>query len=204
MDRRRREAPLRRPRPASASCRTAAPACRRHWSRRARRWCSCRASPESAGNAGRPRRALVQVGEDHPRLGDRDIGLGVDRAQPVHPPQRQDQRAAVGGRRRARRPSTYCRPAGPAGRDVRRRAATIAATSSVVAGARIAGAWPWNRPRQSVSQGSTSPRSVIAASARSARCTAAISSRHRIRASCASSLSGNCRAWHRRPIRLHR
>ena len=40
---------------------------------------------------------VVQVGENHARFGDRDIGLGTDRAQPVHPPQRQDQRAAIGG-----------------------------------------------------------------------------------------------------------
>ena len=66
----RRAAPPPRPRPARASSRSAAPACRRHWSRSARRWCAAaraegqrKAQPDLA-------RALVQIGEDHPGLGD--------------------------------------------------------------------------------------------------------------------------------------
>ena len=55
VDRCRREAPLRRPRPARASSRTSAPACRRRWSRSGRRWCSCRARRASAESACRPR-----------------------------------------------------------------------------------------------------------------------------------------------------
>ena len=76
------------PAPASAWCRTSAPGCRRHWSKSARRWCSCpvrRASEESAcrsrlrGRGGRR--------GSHP-LRRRRGGLGADRANPVHPPQR--------------------------------------------------------------------------------------------------------------------
>jgi hypothetical protein len=57
----RRPAPPPAPAPARASCRGAAPACRRHWSRSARRWWPSPCRPESAGSAGLPGRGFVQV-----------------------------------------------------------------------------------------------------------------------------------------------
>jgi hypothetical protein len=44
----------------------------------------------------------VQIGEDHPSLGDGHAGLSVQHADFGHPPQRQEQRRAIFRRRRAR------------------------------------------------------------------------------------------------------
>ena len=46
------------------------------------------------------KRRIVQVGQDHPRLGDGEPRRRIDAPHPVHPAQRQDQRRSVGGRRR--------------------------------------------------------------------------------------------------------
>ena len=102
---------------------------------------------------------VVEIGEDHPRFGDREPGLGADRADAVHPPQRQDQRRAVRGRRRARRPSPVLPPCGTSGtpmlgrqRDDRR---------DLFGRGRARGSPARRhdtRPRQSVSHGSISRR----------------------------------------------
>ena len=52
----RRAAPLRGPAPGRAYCRSAAPRCRRHWSRGCRRSGRCLPTPGSAGTGGRRRR----------------------------------------------------------------------------------------------------------------------------------------------------
>ena len=91
----------------------------------------------------------------------------IDRADPVHPAQRQDQRRPVRGRASRRRPSRCCRPAAPAARRARRRKRDD--RGDLLGRGRgwsIAGDAPCQRPRQSVSHGSMSRGSVIAALAR--------------------------------------
>ena len=116
-------------------------------------------------------RALVQIGEDHPGLGDGEPVLRADRTQSVHPPKRQDQLRPVGSRSGARD------HAGVAALRHQRDAVLAGQPDDLDHflgrfGARIARAAPWTRPRQSVSHGAISAGSVIAAFAPS-RCSTA-------------------------------
>ena len=97
-----------------ASGRSAAPACRRHWSRPARRPSRCPWRPASAGSAAPRRDRLVQRLQDHAGLGHdarsrpgRSSGCGSSAAATGSAPSRPPAASR-------RRPSRCCRPAAPA------------------------------------------------------------------------------------------
>ena len=115
-----------------ASSPSAAPACRRRWSRPGRRSSPIRARPASAGSAAPPRppRRGGRPGSPRPPPPP-DSSAPISRADAVHPPERQDQRRSVGRRRRAADHRRVARPAAPARTPCSRARSTIAATSAV-------------------------------------------------------------------------
>ena len=88
--------------------------------------------PPSVSGKRRPlaRRGLVQRLQDHAGLAGRPRArCGIERADRVHPPQRQQQRVAARVGRRAAATCRCCRPAARSGRRARAHSCTSAATS---------------------------------------------------------------------------